>query len=128
MLFRSHLARYRVADLALDTFPYTSHTTLSDALWCGCPTVGLTGDTFASRVSGSLLTAAGLGDLVSASLTSYEHLANRIATDAAFGKQLRERVAQARDQSSLFDSTKFARDLERLYEGLIVESAERQRV
>ena len=27
-----HMARYRVADLALDTFPYNSHTTASDAL------------------------------------------------------------------------------------------------
>ena len=117
--YSEHLARYRVADLALDTFPYTSHTTLSDALWCGCPTVGLTGDTFASRVSGSLLTAAGLGDLVSASLTSYEHLAHRMATDAAFLSSIRERVLQSRDHFTLFDSKTYTRDLERIYEDMI---------
>ena len=53
---RQHLARYRVADLALDTFPYTSHTTAMDALWMGCPLATLTGETFASRVAGSVLT------------------------------------------------------------------------
>ena len=47
-----HLARYALADLALDTFPDTSHTTGSDALWAGCPLVTLMGETFASRVAG----------------------------------------------------------------------------
>ena len=44
--YAAHLARYAIVDLALDTFPYTSHTILSDALWCGCPTVALCGETF----------------------------------------------------------------------------------
>ncbi len=119
--YGEHLARYRAADLALDTFPYTSHTTLSDALWCGCPTAGLTGEPFASRVSGSILSAAGLGDLVTDSLIDYEQLALRIATNGALLERIRERVARARDQSPLFDSETFTRDLERLLEGLIAQ-------
>jgi len=116
--YAQHLARYRIADLALDTFPYTSHTILSDALWCGCPTVGLCGDTFASRVSGSLLSAAGLPDLVTYTLADYERLAFRLATEPSFLREIRARVAHARDGSPLFDSTAFTRDLERLYFGL----------
>src|SRR5262249_34483429 len=58
-----HLARYRLADLFLDTFPYTAHTTGSDALWAGCPLLTMTGQTFASRVAGSLLRAVGLSEL-----------------------------------------------------------------
>ena len=110
-----HLARYRVADLALDTFPYTSHTTLSDALWCGCPAVGLCGRTFASRVSGSLLTTAGLPDLITEDLAAYERLALRLATEPDYREAIRARVLQARDASPLFDSLGFTRDLERLY-------------
>jgi predicted O-linked N-acetylglucosamine transferase (SPINDLY family) len=117
--YARHLARYRVADLALDTFPYTSHTILSDALWCGCPTVGLCGETFASRVSGSLLTAAGLPDMVTHALPDYQRLAYRLATDAALLLETRARVARARDNSPLFDSTGFARDLECLYASLV---------
>ena len=116
--YAEHLARYRVADLALDTFPYTSHTILSDALWCGCPTVGLCGETFASRVSGTLLTAAGMPDLVTYTLSDYEQFAFRLATEPSLLRELRARVAQARDGSPLFDSTAFTRDLERLYFGL----------
>jgi predicted O-linked N-acetylglucosamine transferase (SPINDLY family) len=110
-----HLARYAVADLALDTFPYTSHTTGSDALWLGCPLVGLCGDTFAARVSGSLLLNCGLSDLVSSTLDEYEKLALRLATDRNFMKDVRERLATARDRAPLFDSQRFARDLEQLY-------------
>jgi predicted O-linked N-acetylglucosamine transferase (SPINDLY family) len=114
----SHLARYRAADLALDTFPYTSHTTLSDALWCGCPAVGLCGETFAARVSGSILSAAALPDLVTYTLGDYEALARRFAADPAALAAVRLRVARARNDSPLFDSAAFTRDLEQIYADL----------
>ncbi|HET7097975.1 MAG TPA: tetratricopeptide repeat protein, partial [Casimicrobiaceae bacterium] len=59
-----HLSRYALADLVVDTFPYTSHTTGSDALWADCPIVTSLGEVFASRVAASLLENAGLGRLV----------------------------------------------------------------
>ena len=70
-----HLARYRLADLALDTFPYTSHTTAADALWAGCPLVTRMGSTFASRVAGSALINAGMRELVADSAEACERLA-----------------------------------------------------
>lgn len=116
MPYARHLARYRVADLALDTWPYTSHTTLSDGLWCGCLAVGLCGDTFAARVSGSVLTAAKLGDLVTTNLHDYESLAFRLASDINLLTSCRERLARAHEQAPLFDTPAFARHLERLYQ------------
>ena len=112
--FAQHLARYRVADLALDTYPYTSHSTASDALWSGCPLVALCGDTFAARVSGSILEHAGLPDLITHSLEDYEELAWRLATDSSLLTRIRSRVAAAR-ASALFDAASFTRDLENLY-------------
>ncbi|HYH43378.1 MAG TPA: hypothetical protein VD867_15505, partial [Burkholderiales bacterium] len=113
--FAQHLARFRVADLALDTFPYTSHTIASDGLWMGCPLVGLCGDTFAARVSGSILASCGLQDLVTTNLDDYENLARRFATDGAFMRGVKARLAAARDIAPLFDARQFARDLEALY-------------
>ena len=115
MPYAQHLARYRVADLALDTWPYTSHTTLSDGLWCGCVAVGLTGDTFAARVSGSILTAANLADLVTTNLQDYEALAFRLAADNTALREVRDRLTQARTTAPLFDTPAFARDIEGLY-------------
>jgi protein O-GlcNAc transferase len=110
-----HLARYAVADLALDSAPYTSHTTGSDALWLGCPLVALCGQTFASRVSSSLLKSCGLDDLITYTLDDYEKLAYRLATDPTYLAGVKARLAAARDDSPLFDSRQFTRDLEELY-------------
>lgn len=109
-----HLARYYVADLALDTFPYTSHTTASDALWCGCPLVALRGDTFPARVSASILTACGLPDLITTTLLQYEQKLRELATDPVALVGTRTRVAAARTNSPFFDTTAFTQDLERL--------------
>jgi predicted O-linked N-acetylglucosamine transferase (SPINDLY family) len=111
----AHLARYAAADLALDTFPYGSHTTASDALWAGCPLVALAGETFAARVSGSIVAAAGFPELVTAGLAQYEALALQLATDPAGRAALRARLAAARTTAPLFDSPGFTRALEQLY-------------
>lgn len=110
-----HLARYQVADLALDTFPCASHTTASDALWGDCLLVGLCGETFASRVSGSILTHCDLPDLVTHTLQDYQRLAFRIATDQPFRDELRARLKVAKTTAPLFDAIAFTRDLEKLY-------------
>ncbi|MBX3665159.1 MAG: tetratricopeptide repeat protein [Burkholderiales bacterium] len=109
-----HLARYRVADLALDSFPYTSHTTASDALWCGCPLVALRGDTFPARVSASILAAAGLPDLVADTLHDYEQKILGLTGNRGALEEVRARVQAAREQSPLFDTEAFTRDFERL--------------
>jgi len=118
-----HLARYRVADLALDTFPYGSHTTASDALWAGCPLVALCGETFASRVSGSILSACGLPELITYSLQDYERLAQQIANDPAFKNALRAKLESGKLGAPLFDSRTFTRDLESLYRNLVGETS-----
>lgn len=111
-----HLARYRLADLFVDTNPYTGHTTTSDALWAGLPVVTYTGDTFASRVATSLLNAAGVPELATASLAEYEALALALARDPARLADLRRRLNETRMTVPLFDSRRFTRHLERAYD------------
>ncbi|MEO5363625.1 MAG: tetratricopeptide repeat protein, partial [Magnetococcus sp. DMHC-8] len=112
----NHLARYRVADLVLDTYPYTSHTTGSDALWAGCPLLTYAGQTFASRVAGSLLANVGLPELSTQSLAEYEALALELAHDPARLAAIRQRLNNNLVQSPLFDSPRFTRSLEAAYE------------
>ncbi|MDR0781106.1 MAG: tetratricopeptide repeat protein [Pseudomonadales bacterium] len=111
-----HLARLQLADLALDTFPYNSHTTASDALWAGVPLLTRMGETFASRVAASLLTTHGFADLVVTTDEAYFDLALSLACAPGKLKTLRERLGAARLSTPLFDTARFARDLERLYE------------
>lgn len=110
-----HLARLQLADLALDTFPYTSHTTASDALWAGVPLVARRGETFASRVSGSILNAAGLPELITDSSENYYRVALELATWPDRLAQIRARLAANRMSCALFDSERFTLDLERLF-------------
>ncbi|WP_295645206.1 tetratricopeptide repeat protein [uncultured Methylibium sp.] len=110
-----HQARLALADLMLDTWPCNAHTTASDALWAGLPIVTLSGETFASRVAGSLLHAVDLPELVCETLDDYEATVLRLVRDPAARAALRARLADAREHAPLFDSERFARDLEALY-------------
>ncbi len=87
-----HLARYRLADLALDSFPYTGHTTTSDALWMGAPVLTTRGETFASSVAASLLHAGGLPETVTCSFAEYEERAVRLAGEPATLAAYRRRL------------------------------------
>lgn len=109
-----HLARLPLADLALDTFPYGSHTTGSDMLWAGVPVVARLGDTFAGRVSASVLHAAGLPELIAGSDEEYLALADALARDPGRCRALRDRLGAARVTAPLFDTGRFGRDLGRL--------------
>jgi predicted O-linked N-acetylglucosamine transferase (SPINDLY family) len=110
-----HLARHRLADLLLDTWPYSAHTTASDALWMGLPVVALCGRSFASRVSSSILRAAGLADLVTDSLPGYEALILELGRDRPRLERLRHRVESTVRASPLFDTAAFTRALEDCY-------------
>lgn len=113
-----YLVQYRLADLALDTFPYTSHTTASDALWMGCPLAACTGETFASRVSGSILINSGMGDLITDNLRDYERLVTGLATAPGKLSDLRRRLDRTRDTHPLFDTPRLVRNLEKAYDDM----------
>jgi len=110
-----HLARHRLADLFLDTLPYNAHTTTSDALWAGLPVLTCLGKTFAGRVAASLLTAVGLPELITRSPKEYEAMALALAGDPARLADLKRKLADNRDTAPLFDTDRFARNLEDAY-------------
>ncbi|OIQ29512.1 MAG: glycosyltransferase [Alphaproteobacteria bacterium MedPE-SWcel] len=116
MLPERHLARLKYADLFLDTFNVNAHTTASDALWAGLPVLTKTGEQFAARVAGSILTAAGLPDLVTPSEKKYHDVALRIAQDPDYLADIRTRLAAARTSAPLFDTKGYTQDFERLLE------------
>ena len=120
----AHLARYPLADLFLDTFPYGAHTTASDALWMGLPVLTLSGRAFASRVCGSLVTAAGLGDLVCDRPEQFIELAIALGRDRARIQALRDRLSDQRSSCALFDTRTLVSRLEDLYEEMWIDYAE----
>ena len=110
-----HLARHQLADLFLDTLPYNAHTTTSDALWAGLPVLTCLGKAFPGRVAASLLSAANLSELVTGSPAEYEAMALELAHDRARLQALRKKLEDNRLSVALFDTGRFARNIERAY-------------
>ena len=118
-----YLARYRHADLFLDTHPYNAHTTASDAIWAGCPVLTVPGETFASRVAASLNAQVGLSELNARDDNAFIDLAIRIGQDAGARATLRASLASRRASSGLFDMRGFSRD----FAALLTTMIERRR-
>jgi protein O-GlcNAc transferase len=113
-----HLGRLPHADIALDMLPYNSHTTASDALRAGVPFCTLTGETFASRVGASVLSAAGLGAWSAEGFDAHIAQVERLAHDRALRAGIRRWLVEDGDRLPLFDPARFARDFEDLLLGL----------
>ena len=109
-----HMSRLRAADLFLDTFPFNAHATSLDSLWAGVPLLTYPGESFASRVAASLVRTVGLPELIAGSPSQYEEKALELAADPVRLSQLRSRLA-LRD-TSLFDTERYTRNLESVYE------------
>ncbi len=113
-----HLARHRLADLFIDTFPYNAHTTASDALWAGLPLLTLMGESFASRVASSLLNAIGLPELTTRTQEEYEAKAIELANTPELLKQIKQKLASNRLSTPLFNTKQFARNIEAAYSAM----------
>ena len=123
-----YLARYLLADLFLDTFPFNAGTTANDALWMGLPVLTMSGRSFAARMAGALLTAGDLPELIATDLGDYEEKAVALVADSGARQKLRDKLAQARKIGPLFDSERFTRHLEAHYGALAAGSRSRASV
>jgi predicted O-linked N-acetylglucosamine transferase (SPINDLY family) len=113
--YEGYLARYRVCDLFLDTFPYNAGTTASDALWSGLPLITLQGESFASRVAASLLKAIDIPELITTNQEQYEALAIELALNPQKLRSIKHKLINNRLTTPLFDTPLFTKNLEAAY-------------
>jgi protein O-GlcNAc transferase len=111
----AYMARYRAADLFLDTLPYNAGATASDSLWAGLPVLTCMGESFASRVAGSLLHAIGLPELVTETQSDYEALAVELGTNPFKLKAIKDKLEKNRVTMPLFDTPRFTKNIEAAY-------------
>ena len=114
----NYLDRLKVADLFLDTFPVTAHTTASDALWVGLPVLTLAGKSIVSRVAGSLLTNINMKELITYNYDDYKNMALKLSNDKKFYNDLRSKLQKERLSSPLFNTKQYTKDLESIYNKL----------
>jgi len=111
-----YLARYRLVDLFLDTLPYNAATTASDALRMGLPVLTCRGNSFASRMAASILSAINLPELITATPKEYESVAIELATNSDKFKIIKSKLHENLKTAPLFDTVKFTASLESVYE------------
>lgn len=107
-----YLARYALADLFLDTYPFGSHTGVNDALFVGLPVLTLAGRSMAARASAAQLHAVGLPQLVAGSYDEYESIALDLAQHRDRLQALRTRLGPDGRPSPLFDMAAYTRAFE----------------
>ncbi|WP_411287294.1 tetratricopeptide repeat protein, partial [Phenylobacterium sp.] len=105
-----HMPFYNEVDITLDPFPLTGGTTTAESLWMGVPLISLVGEAFYERLSYSILSNAGLGDLCVTDKDQYLKAALALAADRdrllALRKGLRDQIRR----SPLGQPEAFARD------------------
>ncbi len=109
-----YLAAYGEIDILLDTYPFTGGTTTCEAIYMGVPTVTRCGQTMLSRQGAGLLSQVGLHDWIAHTEEEYVGIAVAAANDIDSLQTLRLSLRDRAANSTLFDGTGFARELESL--------------
>ena len=109
------MARYRTADLFLDTHPYNAGTTASDALKMGLPMVTFLGHSYQARMGASIVNALNLPELITNTPEEYEALAIELATDPKKMKTIKDKLARNLTTAPLYNTKLFVKNLESAY-------------
>jgi len=110
-----HLAVYDAIDIALDTFPWSGHTTACEALYMGVPMVTLAGNRHAGRMVASVLTQIQKAAWIARSREDFITIARRLASDITALKEIRRNLRAQATGSRLCDGAAYARAVEEQY-------------
>jgi predicted O-linked N-acetylglucosamine transferase (SPINDLY family) len=119
--FLAEYARIESTSIALDPIPYNGGTTTCDALWMGVPVITLTGNTFYSRMSSSILQTIGLPHLITSSQDAYLERAKELAQDIEQLTTLHSTLRQRIIASPLYDAKRFTQNFERLLYKMVIK-------
>jgi predicted O-linked N-acetylglucosamine transferase (SPINDLY family) len=113
-----HINRHQIIDLFLDTFPYNAHTSTSDAIWAECPVLTLSGQTFASRVAGSILKEINCEELITNDGDEYYDKALKLYKNPKELLRIKQKIVTGKNNSILFKPNIFTANLEKIYRDL----------
>jgi len=114
----------RIADVYLDTFPFSGSISVIDPLEIGLPPVIQEGATHRSRMASALLRELGVPELVTASEAEYMALAIKLGTDLAFRRKTSASILQKMALRPKFiNSRAYGQGLSELLESLVMKKS-----
>jgi predicted O-linked N-acetylglucosamine transferase (SPINDLY family) len=111
-----HRGNLGIADVVLDTFPYTGATTTLETLWMGIPIVTRVGEQFAARNSYTMLMNVGVTEGIAWTDEEYIEWGIRLGQDETLRQQISWRLKRSRQTSPLWNAKQFASEMETAYE------------
>ena len=105
---QDYLQLYNRIDLALDPFPHNGHTVTCHTLWMGVPVITLAGNRYAARMGASVMSGAGLPELIARTPEDYLTAATSLANDLEQLAALRHTMRQRLQKSAICDTRRFA--------------------
>ena len=109
----------QLADLFLDTFPYNAHTTASDSIRVGLPILTLQGESYASRVTSSILSQVDMTELIALNFEKYIEIAVDLGNEKNKLYLIKKKLSKNLNKTLLFNSYDFTKNLENIYNNLL---------
>jgi glycosyltransferase involved in cell wall biosynthesis len=116
---QANLLNYASMDISLDSWPYCGGNSVAEALWQGVPVVTLKGRRAVAAYGASLVSAAGLADMVAETPEEYVDIAAQVAASTERLVDFRRNLRAMMHQHGLADSERMARVLESAFEEMM---------
>ena len=113
--YEDYLEKHSLADIFLDTCPYSAHSTGYASLISGVPIVTYKSETFANNVCSSLLIEANLQELVTKNLSDYKSLAIELGQNKLKLNNIKNRLKKDFIDKKIFNSELYTQDLEKAF-------------
>ncbi|MCE2662272.1 MAG: O-linked N-acetylglucosamine transferase, SPINDLY family protein [Microcystis sp. M53603_WE2] len=108
-------ANLRIADVVLDTYPFTGGMTTLDVLWMGIPLVTKVGQQWSSRNSYTLMVNAGISEGIAWSDEEYIDWGIKLGKDENLRRKVIAKLDESRQTSPLWNARQFTKNVESAY-------------
>ncbi|BFM40969.1 hypothetical protein [Synechocystis sp. LKSZ1] len=114
----THRANLAIADIVLDTYPYSGATTTLETLWMEIPLVTRVGEQFSARNSYTFLTQVGVEQGIAWTDEEYVEWGVKLGQAPLLRRQIKRQLRKAKQTSVLWKAELFTREIEKAYESM----------
>ena len=115
MNYSDYLSKHQLADIFLDTSPFSAHSTGCGSLLAGVPIITLSGKSYANNVCSSLLKAINMEELISKNLDEYKSKAIALGKNPKKLLNIKKKIKNNNISKTLFNSKIYTQNLEKAF-------------
>ena len=115
MNYSDYLSKHQLADIFLDTSPFSAHSTGCGSLLAGVPIITLSGKSYANNVCSSLLKAINMEELISKNLDEYKSKAIALGKNPKKLLNIKKKIKNNNINKNFFNSKIYTQNLEKAF-------------